>query len=54
MAYDVYPLDTIQSKKQYYERALPERWLTTFTHDDAVPWAYLEREGGKLRATPLT
>ena len=53
MAYDVYPLDTIQSKKRYYERALPERWLTVFTHDPAVPWAYVEREGGKLRATPV-
>jgi glyoxylase-like metal-dependent hydrolase (beta-lactamase superfamily II) len=53
MAYDVYPLDTIQSKKRYYEQALPERWLTVFTHDHAVPWAYVEREGGKLRATPV-
>ena len=35
MAYDVYPLDTIQSKKRYYERALPERWLTVFTHGAA-------------------
>jgi len=52
MAYDVYPLDTIQSKKRYYERALPERWLTVFTHDHAVPWGYVEREDGKLRAAP--
>jgi glyoxylase-like metal-dependent hydrolase (beta-lactamase superfamily II) len=52
MAYDVYPLDTIQSKKRYYERALPERWLTVFTHDPTVPWAYVEREDGKLRAAP--
>jgi len=53
MAYDVYPLDTIQSKKRYYERALPEHWLTIFAHDHAVPWAYVDREGGKLRATPV-
>ena len=52
MAYDVYPLDTIQSKKRYYERALPERWLTVFTHDPTVPWAYVEREDGKLRVAP--
>ncbi len=53
MAYDVYPLDTIQSKKKYYEHALAERWLTVFTHDDGMPWAYVERDGGKLRATPI-
>jgi len=50
MSFDLYPLETIASRKRYYERALPERWLTVFTHDDAVPWAYVEREGNKLRA----
>ena len=49
MAFDLYPLETITSRKRYYERALPERWLTVFTHDDAVPWAYIEREGNKLK-----
>jgi glyoxylase-like metal-dependent hydrolase (beta-lactamase superfamily II) len=50
MAFDLYPLDTIASKKRYYERAIPERWLTVFTHDPVVPWAYVERDGNKLRA----
>lgn len=56
MAFDLYPLDTMASRKRYYERALnsakePKRWLTVFTHDDAVPWAYVERdEKGKLVA----
>jgi glyoxylase-like metal-dependent hydrolase (beta-lactamase superfamily II) len=49
MAFDLYPLETITSRTRYYERALPERWLTVFTHDDAVPWAYIEREGNKLK-----
>ena len=36
---------------RYYSRALPENWLTVFTHDDAVPWAYIERDSaGKLVA----
>ena len=51
MAFDLYPLETINSKRRYYAQALPERWLTVFTHDDAVPWAYVEQEaGGKLIA----
>ncbi len=51
MGFDLYPLDTIASKKEYYARALPERWLTVFTHDPKVPWAYIEKEeSGKMVA----
>ena len=51
MGFDLYPLDTIESKKRYYERALAGRWLTVFTHDPKVPWAYIEKdESGKLVA----
>jgi glyoxylase-like metal-dependent hydrolase (beta-lactamase superfamily II) len=51
MGFDLYPLDTIASKKEYYARALPERWLTVFTHDPTVPWAYIEKEeSGKMVA----
>ncbi|HTR24613.1 MAG TPA: MBL fold metallo-hydrolase [Terriglobales bacterium] len=49
MAFDLYPLDTIESKKAYYARALPERWLTVFTHDDKTPWGYVEKgDKGRL------
>jgi glyoxylase-like metal-dependent hydrolase (beta-lactamase superfamily II) len=44
MGFDLYPLDTIKSKKEYYARALPEKWLTVFTHDPTVPWAYIEQD----------
>lgn len=51
MGFDLYPLDVIASKKEYYARALPERWLTVFTHDPKMPWAYIEKDGtGKLTA----
>jgi glyoxylase-like metal-dependent hydrolase (beta-lactamase superfamily II) len=49
MAFDVLPLQTIESRKKFYGQAIPERWLTVFTHDDATPWGYIERgERGKL------
>ena len=49
MAFDLFPLDTIQSKKKYYERALAEKWLTVFTHDDKTPWGHVEKgEKGRL------
>jgi hypothetical protein len=41
---DLYPLKTIERRKRYYAPALPEKWLTMFTHDAKLPWAYLERE----------
>ncbi len=49
MGFDLYPLQTIESKKQYYAKALGEKWLTVFTHDAMVPWAYIEKdEVGKM------
>ena len=49
MGFDLYPLETIESRKRYYSRALPENWLTMFTHDPEVPWSYLGKdERGKI------
>jgi glyoxylase-like metal-dependent hydrolase (beta-lactamase superfamily II) len=54
MAFDLYPLDTIESRKKYYAQAIPERWLTVFTHDDATPWGYVERgDRGRLNLCQL-
>ncbi len=55
MAFDLYPIETIESRKHYYARAIPEEWLTIFTHDPNVPWAYVERdEKGKMAARPVS
>src|SRR5215475_3768807 len=49
MSFDLYPLETIESRKRYYSRALPENWLTMFTHDPEMPWGYVEADdSGKL------
>jgi glyoxylase-like metal-dependent hydrolase (beta-lactamase superfamily II) len=42
MAFDLYPLETIENKKRFYAEAIPGRWLVIFTHDPKVPWAYVE------------
>jgi glyoxylase-like metal-dependent hydrolase (beta-lactamase superfamily II) len=50
MAFDLFPLQTIESRKRYYAQAVPEKWLTMFTHDPKTPWAYVEKdEMGKMR-----
>jgi glyoxylase-like metal-dependent hydrolase (beta-lactamase superfamily II) len=54
MAFDLFPMDTIDSKKRYYAEAIPEKWLTVFTHDPVQPLAFIERDAeGKLVAQPL-
>jgi glyoxylase-like metal-dependent hydrolase (beta-lactamase superfamily II) len=54
MAFDLFPLQTIESRKEYYAQAIPEKWLTVFTHDPATPWGYVERdEKGKLVVKPV-
>ena len=51
MAFDLYPLQTVESRMRYYAEAIPEKWLTMFTHDPKTPWAYLGKdEKGKLVA----
>jgi glyoxylase-like metal-dependent hydrolase (beta-lactamase superfamily II) len=51
MGFDLYPLQTIESKKLYYAEAVPGKWLTVFTHDPKTPWAYVEKdELGKMVA----
>ena len=51
MSFDLFPLQTIESKKEYYARAISEKWLTVFTHDPRIPWAYIEKDSaGKMIA----
>jgi glyoxylase-like metal-dependent hydrolase (beta-lactamase superfamily II) len=55
MGFDLYPLDTIENKKRYYARAIPQKWLTVFTHDPKMPWAHVEKdELGKMVARGVT
>jgi glyoxylase-like metal-dependent hydrolase (beta-lactamase superfamily II) len=54
MSFDLYPLQTIESKKEYYATAIAQKWLTVFTHDAKTPWAYVKKdEIGKMVARPV-
>ena len=49
MGFDLYPVETIESRKKYYAESVPGKWLTMFTHDPDIPWAYVEKnENGKM------
>jgi glyoxylase-like metal-dependent hydrolase (beta-lactamase superfamily II) len=39
MGYDLDPLRSIEERKRFYSRAIPEQWLVLFTHDHDTPMA---------------
>ena len=47
MAFDILPLQTIESRKRFYAEAIPQKWLVVFTHDHQHPFAYLEYDEKK-------
>jgi glyoxylase-like metal-dependent hydrolase (beta-lactamase superfamily II) len=54
MGYDLSPIDCIDTRHAYYNESVPERWLTIFTHDPVLPWAYISRdEHGRYHAQPV-
>lgn len=48
MAFDLFPLETIESRKRFYQSALDGNWLVIFTHDPATAWTYLEKRGDRI------
>lgn len=53
MSYDLFPLETIAQKKKWEEIAVSEKCLCYFEHDPRVTFAYLERKGKRIIATPV-
>jgi glyoxylase-like metal-dependent hydrolase (beta-lactamase superfamily II) len=53
MAFDLYPLDTLYSKKRFYAEAVKENWVVIFTHDPRIPVACIEEtpEGRYMAGT---
>ncbi len=51
MAYDLFPLTTLEQKRQWLPRLARERWVCFFEHDPEVPVGWIVEEGaGKFRA----
>ena len=42
MSFDLDPLRTIEERKRFLARAIPEQWLVLFTHDHATPMGFIE------------
>ncbi len=52
MGYDVFPLTTLETRKNIYRQAVSEEWLLFFEHDSQTPAGYLERQDGRYTLQP--
>src|SRR6478752_4910476 len=44
MGYDLFPIQTLETKRWVLDRALEERWLLLFEHDPAVQAGYVRKD----------
>jgi glyoxylase-like metal-dependent hydrolase (beta-lactamase superfamily II) len=53
MAYDLYPLQTLETKRQWVPRLHAEEFITVFGHDPDLATATLHELDGKIQAEPV-
>jgi methylmalonyl-CoA epimerase len=53
MGYDLYPMDTLASKKAFYKEAIEKNTLVFFEHDPVVTAGHIREEQGKRRVLPV-
>jgi len=44
MGYDLYPLQTLETKRNVLDRAFQEKWLLVFEHDPRVQMGYVKKD----------
>ena len=55
MGYDLFPMQTLETKRWVLDRALSERWLLLFEHDPRIRGGYIRKdEEGKYRIEEVT
>jgi glyoxylase-like metal-dependent hydrolase (beta-lactamase superfamily II) len=53
MAYDLYPLQSLETKRQWVPRIVSEGWIVAFGHDPDIPTATLHERDGKIEIEPI-
>ncbi len=54
MGYDLYPVETMEFKKQILPQAVEEGWYCLFYHDPDYPICKLDRVDGKIETSEIT
>ena len=44
MGYDLYPLQTLETKRWLLDRAFAEKWLLIFEHDPKIQMGYVKKD----------
>jgi glyoxylase-like metal-dependent hydrolase (beta-lactamase superfamily II) len=53
MAYDLYPLQTLETKRKWLPRLVNEGWITVFGHDPDFAAATLHQQNDKIEIEPV-
>ncbi len=53
MGYDLYPLQTLETKRKWLPRLVSEGWITVFGHDPDFAAATLHEHDGKIEIEPV-
>jgi glyoxylase-like metal-dependent hydrolase (beta-lactamase superfamily II) len=53
MAYDLYPLQTLETKRKWLRTIVQENWIVVFGHDPEIPAATLHQRENKIEFEPI-
>jgi glyoxylase-like metal-dependent hydrolase (beta-lactamase superfamily II) len=53
MAYDLYPLQTLETKRKWLQTIVREGWIVVFGHDPDIPAATLHERENKIAFEPV-
>ena len=53
MAYDLYPLQTLETKRKWLQTIVEENWIVIFGHDPDVPAATVHQREDKITFEPI-
>ena len=54
MSYDLFPLETLQNKEKYFDRAIAEQWIVALNHDPEHYFGRISKKHGKYAFMSLT
>ena len=53
MAYDLYPMQTLETKRKWIQTIVREGWIVVFGHDPDIPAATLHERDGRVEFEPV-
>jgi len=53
MSYDLFPLETLKTKKEVLSKAVAENWILAYVHDPKVFFSRVKKEKDKFISEPL-